>query len=307
MSKTKDLLFTGLLCASITFAGYNHTQAAQRLTDLDQRVGKAKATAQEREARLVELQAELESLAAKLATETQNRQAAQKRLMKLATTSKTPIIPKTSVRTERPLAAKAKTFGDIENEYAKDTIENLLAAGVLEAGDGHFHPQKTLTRGEFLEWMVKSTNKVAPRSEQIRLARSGDPTFSDVPADHPAFPYVQGAVNSGFVIGYDAETFRPEREISREEMIAIKVSFDKAEPVMNGNCNPRYTDFDKISPKYRQAIHNCDNSRYGSQTAAHIWGSIKVFRPQEKVLRSEAALCVERVKGRHGYKLLGKK
>ena len=90
-------------------------------------------------------------------------------------------------------------------------------------------------------------------------------------------------------------------------MIAIKVSFDKREPVANGNCYNYYTDFEEIAPKYRQAIHNCDNSWYGSQTAAHIWGSIKTFRPKQAVTRAEAALCVERIKADSGYQMVGAK
>ena len=301
MAKGKDWILGGLVCASITFAGYSHTLASQRYTNVQGDLRQARVEMDESLQELGRLNSEVSTLRTALKQESQQREAAEKKLLEklLAASS--------SVASQPTQEKKTVRFKDLEGIYAQTTIENLLKAGIVEVGDGEFRPDAPITRGEFLEWLGKSSNVQLPRDRQVRLASNGEATFRDVPANHPAFPYVQGAVNSGFVIGYDAETFRPERILSREEMIAIKVSFDKAKPQMNGNCNARYTDFEQVSQKYRQAVHNCDNSGYGSQTAAHIWGNIKTFRPQEEVTRSEAALCVERIKAKYGYRILGDK
>ena len=301
MAKGKDFIFGGLLCASLTFAGYSHSMASQQYNDVQGDLKQARVQLTESQAELGRLDSEMSSLRKALTEESQQRQSAEKKLTQRLLVASTYSRPKPKQDKNTP------KFKDLEGLYAQTTVENLLKAGVVEVGDGEFRPDASITRGEFLEWLVKSTNAQLPRDKQVRLASSGEATFDDVPADHPAFPYVQGAVNSGFVIGYDEATFRPERILSREEMIAIKVSFDKAEARMNGNCNPRYTDYEQISKKYRQAVHNCDNGGYGSQTAAHIWGNIKTFRPKDEVTRAEAALCVERIKGNYGYKILGSK
>ena len=303
MGKGKDFIVGGLLCASITFAGYNHSMASQRFDDVNTELEQARVTLKESQTELGKLDSEISKLQKALEDESQRRLASEKKLQKAIAL---PPLPAPTSESSPQEAAPAG-YSDVEGIYAQKTIENLLKAGVIELGDGQFRPDDPISRAEFLEWLVKANNAQNARDRQVRLAQSGQATFKDVRPDHPAFPYVQGATDSGFVIGYDETTFQPDRELSREEMIAIKVSFDKQEAHMNGNCYDRYTDFEEISPKYRQAVHNCDNSGYGSQTAAHIWGSMKTFRPQQSVTRAEAALCVERIKAKYGYQIVGAK
>ena len=285
MGKAKDFVVGGLLCASITFAGYSHSLASQRFDDVSTELQQARVSLENSKTELTKLDSEISKLQKALEDESQ----------------------RSTAKSSPKEASVAAQYQDVEGIYAQKTVENLLEAGIVDIGDGQFRPDEPITRAEFLEWLVKATNQQLPRERQVRLARSGQAAFNDVQPDNPAFPFVQGAADSGFVIGYDETTFQPDRVLSREEMIAIKVSFDKREPVANGNCYNYYTDFEEIAPKYRQAIHNCDNSWYGSQTAAHIWGSIKTFRPKQAVTRAEAALCVERIKADSGYQMVGAK
>lgn len=304
MGKAKDFVVGGLLCASITFAGYSHSLASQRFDDVSTELQQARVSLENSKTELTKLDSEISKLQKALEDESQRRQASEKKLQKAINL---PPMPVSTAKSSPQEASVAAQYQDVEGTYAQKTVENLLEAGIVDIGDGQFRPDEPITRAEFLEWLVKATNQQLPRERQIRLARSGQATFNDVQPDNPAFPFVQGAADSGFVIGYDETTFQPDRVLSREEMIAIKVSFDKREPVANGNCYNYYTDFEEIAPKYRQAIHNCDNSWYGSQTAAHIWGSIKTFRPKQAVTRAEAALCVERIKADSGYQMVGAK
>ncbi len=303
MGKGKDLIVGGLLCASITFAGYSHSMASQRFDDVNTELERAQITLKESQTELGKLDSEISKLQKALEDESQRRLASEKKLQKAIAL---PPLPAPTAESS-PQEAEPAGYTDIEGIYAQKTVENLLQAGIIDLGDGQFRPDDPISRAEFLEWLVKANNQQNARDRQVRLANSGQATFKDVQTDNPAFPYVQGATDSGFVIGYDETTFQPDRELSREEMIAIKVSFDKQEAHMNGNCYDRYTDFEEISPKYRQAVHNCDNGGYGSQTAAHIWGSIKTFRPKQSVTRAEAALCVERIKAKYGYQSVGAK
>ena len=305
MKKLKNTLFAGFLIAGMAFTGYSHTLASQRFSSVDTELAQARQElkASSDSVKLLEIQVEV--LEKKLAEEQAGRLKGEKKLKALSLEINKKELQAT--RTQELQAETQRAFQDLEGEYAAETVNRLLKAGVIEVGDGKFRPNDPISRGEFLQWLVKATNTVNPRNTQVHLAKTGESKFTDVAPDSPHFPFVQGATNSGFVIGYDETTFRPQRNLSREEMIAIKVSFDRDKPQMNGNCGPRYTDFEQISPKYRQAVHNCDNSNYGSQTASHIWGSFKTFNPQKEVTRAEAAVCVERIKAKYGYKLVGQK
>ena len=305
MKKLKNTLFGGFLITSLAFTGYSHTLASQRFTSVDTELAQARQELQASSDSVKSLEIQVEVLEKKLAEEKAGRLNGEKKLKALSLELNKKHVQ--LARTQELQAETQRSFQDLEGEYAAETVSRLLKAGVIELGDGKFRPNEPISRGEFLQWLVKATNTVNPRTTQVRPATTGDSKFTDVTPDSPYFPFVQGATNSGFVIGYDETTFRPERNLSREEMIAIKVSFDKAKPQMNGNCGPRYTDFEQISPKYKQAVHNCDNSNYGSQTASHIWGSFKTFYPQKEVTRAEAALCVERIKAKYGYKSVGQK
>lgn len=309
MKKMKNTIFGGFLIASLAFTGYSHSMASQRFSAFDSKLTEARQELEASSQSLESLSSQLEAVQTELAQEKAERVKSEKTILalRLEVDAKAQEMAKAQERVHKAEEEKANSFQDLEGVYAADTIDRLLKAGVVELGDGQFRPDESISRAEFLEWLVKATNTVNERKSQIRLVKTGEPTFDDVASDHPAFPYVEGATSSGFVIGYDETTFRPKRALSREELIAIKVSFDKAPPQMNGNCGPRYTDFEEVSPKYKQAVHNCDNGGYGSQTAAHIWGNFKTFHPKRAVTRAEAALAVERIKGKWGWEFVGKK
>ena len=62
--------------------------------------------------------------------------------------------------------------------------------------------------------------------------------FKDLPAGHACYKYAQALANAGFSVGYVDGTFRPDKPITREEMIAMKVGVDmgkSSEPQKGAN------------------------------------------------------------------------
>jgi hypothetical protein len=198
------------------------------------------------------------------------------------------------------VVAAASGFTDIKGIFAEQTIKDMAVLGVFDTTTGAFKPTATLTRAEFVRWLVRANNayyKNMPE-QQIRPAESGPATFADVPAANPDFKYIQGMANAGYVIGTDATHFTPNRAITREEMIAIKASRDEH----GMNMAPvdvmfiHFTDAAKIAKVYTGAIHEDDSVRT-SHNIARVWGSIKTFNPQMPVTRAEAALCLSEFGG----------
>ncbi len=104
-----------------------------------------------------------------------------------------------------------------------DVSDSLLASyGVSEAqvkaisggyADGTFGPSRSITRAQFV--------KMAGAAFGVTPLDSGPPTFSDVPATHFYYGEIEAAYAAGLVNGVGAGLFGPERNLSREQAIAI--------------------------------------------------------------------------------------
>jgi len=192
-------------------------------------------------------------------------------------------------------------FTDINGIFAQQAIIDEAKLGVFDSTTGTFDPQASLTRGDFVKWLVKANNAYYQDASesQIRLAEGGQPTFVDVATTHPDYPYVQALANAGFVIGVDDTHFAPDRDITREEMIAIKVGLDlKGDPYKNtGLADVRqvypFADVERINKRYYDAIYGDDFD--GSKNIPRVFGAMKRFNPQQPVTRAEAALCIDKI------------
>ena len=77
--------------------------------------------------------------------------------------------------------------------------------------DGTFRPNAPITRAEFAT--------IASKFEE--LVGNGVNGFKDVPATHWALKYINSAYARGWVTGYEDGTFRPDRYITRAEVVTV--------------------------------------------------------------------------------------
>jgi hypothetical protein len=82
--------------------------------------------------------------------------------------------------------------------------------------DGTFRPYASTTRGQLA--------KIVVLGEGWQIDTTNGPHFSDVPADHTFYAYVETALHHGVVSGYGDRTFRPGAEVSRGQLAKIVVS-----------------------------------------------------------------------------------
>lgn len=195
---------------------------------------------------------------------------------------------------ESKSATTTRGFSDIDDIDGEKQITDLVRLGVIPASGAKFEPDKPVTRGEFVTWLVKANNILRPDAKIKTAAASATPSFPDVPATSPQFRYIQGMANAGWSIGYDDKTFKPAKELTREEMIAIKTPVDVGRDLRNEDraTIKQWADYDKISPRFKGAM--CFESSW-EPNWVRCFGKTKACNPQQTVTRAEAAICVWQV------------
>ena len=104
-------------------------------------------------------------------------------------------------------------FTDVPADAWYATAVNTLASigAITGIGNNQFAPNRTITRAEFTAIAVRFA----------RLVRGADADFSDVPANAWYYDSIATAVEYGWIGGYADGTFRPNKSITRAEVVTI--------------------------------------------------------------------------------------
>jgi parallel beta-helix repeat protein len=132
----------------------------------------------------------------------------------------------------------ATAFIDVApNYWAKSYIEALASKGVI-AGfpDGSFKPNEPVTRAQFAAIINKA---FAPQAQQQAT------NFSDVSRNFWAYDAIQTATKSPFLAGYPNNTFRPQQEIPRVQVL-VALANGLGLTANNQNVISVYTDANLI-------------------------------------------------------------
>jgi len=98
--------------------------------------------------------------------------------------------------------------------WHEKAVHTMASLGILTGyADGGVHPGDSITRAEFVTMAVRFARAMP---EDPELSR-----FSDVPASHWAYSYINAAVQFGWIKGYEDGAFRPSSRISRAEAVTI--------------------------------------------------------------------------------------
>jgi outer membrane protein assembly factor BamB len=109
------------------------------------------------------------------------------------------------------------SFPDLSTDYwAYPAIADLIQRQVLRGyPDGTFKPANLVTRAEFAKMFLLSF--------AVPPAQTDHASFPDVPLDHWANRYVEGAVAYGLIKGYPDGTFRPDGRVTLAECLTLIV------------------------------------------------------------------------------------
>lgn len=109
---------------------------------------------------------------------------------------------------------------EVKDEHLAKAIEVLKKAGVItgySADSDDFKVEKNVKRSEFATMIVKAMGLDAS-AKALATIPTG---FKDVPTNHWANGYIAVAKQQGFVNGYTDGTFRPDRQISYQDMATM--------------------------------------------------------------------------------------
>ena len=104
-------------------------------------------------------------------------------------------------------------FTDVPADAWYATAVNTLASigAITGIGNNQFAPNRTITRAEFTAIAVRFA----------KLVRGADADFSDVPANAWYYDSIATAVEYGWIGGYADGTVRPNKSITRAEVVTI--------------------------------------------------------------------------------------
>ena len=137
----------------------------------------------------------------------------------------TSVLAETTTPADDKKAEEEKTEEKKEEEPVKDealdkAIEVLKKAGFItgySADSDDFKVEKNVKRSEFASMIVRAMGLEAS-AKALATIPTG---FKDVPTNHWANGYIAVAKQQGFVNGYTDGTFRPDRQISYQDMATM--------------------------------------------------------------------------------------
>lgn len=139
------------------------------------------------------------------------------------------------------LAAQDQTLRDIRGHWAEESIKQLVELGAIGGyPDGTFKPNNRITRAEFATILVKAF-VLQPQPGKV---------FADT-AGHWARDTIATAAHYGIVNGYDADTFGPNDNITREQMAVMVINAAELTPE---TAELSFVDNNSVSGWAREAV-----------------------------------------------------
>lgn len=110
------------------------------------------------------------------------------------------------------------SFSDVDSNNPYSGVIQTLANQMIISGypDGSFMPEKTVTRAEFAALLNRALG-ILPQTQTSK-------SFDDVEAGAWYAPYVYAAANAHLINGYPDNSFRPDQQITHQEMIVMLVN-----------------------------------------------------------------------------------
>lgn len=141
------------------------------------------------------------------------------------------------------------SFSDIDDvPWAAPILEDLAQRQFIKGfPDGTFRPNEPMTRAEFATQLSRLFVLVPQGARPI--------TYTDVAPNHWAVPHIQAAVDKGFLTGYPDQTFRPEEQVTRlQVMLALANGLN-----LTSSSNPDrvlrdYLDANQVPPWAKPAL-----------------------------------------------------
>lgn len=187
------------------------------------------------------------------------------------------------------LLSSAKTFGDVENHWSKSAVNDVASRLIMNGVDNtNFSPDMAITRGEFVESIVKALG--------IYRQGEGKDVFADVSKDSSYFDAVGIAYQYGIVAGYKNGEFRPMGNITRQEAMtivakAMKITGLKTDYTADevSQSLEAFNDNDKLAGWAENSVAACIKAEIVSGKGTDV------MAPMADITRAETASIIEKL------------
>jgi DNA-binding beta-propeller fold protein YncE len=178
------------------------------------------------------------------------------------------------------------TFEDVPPGFwAFDEIEACVDAGIVGGyGDGLYHPEGAVTRGQMSVFISRS---MAGGADNVPDGACTEPPFTDVDCDHWARKYIAYCVDAGVVGGYLDGSYGPTGLVDRGQM---SVFISRAVAGGDGNVpdGPASATFDDVPTDhwaYKYVEYCADNGIVGGYNPT-------TYAPGGTVTRDQMAVFI---------------
>jgi hypothetical protein len=138
--------------------------------------------------------------------------------------------------------ANAVEFSDIDEitwgQEFKDSVNRMSARGYVQGRGEEFDPFTEVTRAEFAAMLVRLLDMTDTEGEDI---------FEDVESDDWFYNEVSAAFNAGLVQGVSTTEFKPNENITREEMAVMASRMLKLKYYKEATLDTDFVDEESIS------------------------------------------------------------
>ncbi|MDO4299789.1 MAG: S-layer homology domain-containing protein [Clostridia bacterium] len=175
-------------------------------------------------------------------------------------------------------------FDDVKGTWAEKAVMYLADAGIVAGvGNNLFNPEKNVTRAEFVTMLMR----MLEGDMNIDAETENTERFDDIDINKYYGAYILKAKALGIAAGYENNEFKPDNNISREEMFAFTertlLSLGRLENADDYELT--YSDKDDITPYAVKSITNLSSGGI-------VTGSNNLIKPLDFAKRNEAAQMI---------------
>ncbi len=193
---------------------------------------------------------------------------------------------KLTASTEVMIVEREKTFKDIQNHWARKEIDNLASKFIVNGvNEQAFEPDRQVTRAEFISMLVRALNL---------QAEGQDAAFKDIKSGAWYRNSVSTGTRLGLIQGYEDNSFRPNKSISREEMA---VMIERAMKL--AGKDPKDYDYDKTLSTFvdQEQMSNWSKDSISTMVSTGITTGREngTYAPEGNATRAETIVVLYRL------------
>ena len=201
-------------------------------------------------------------------------------------------------------------FADLDEvpPQLQQPIKSVAALSILTPYTGKsnveltkFAPNEIITRGEYARWLIAANNRYYDDNPGKKIyvpAKTSQPAFQDVKANHPDFAAIQSLAEAGLIPSRLTEDstnllFKPDAPLTREDLVSWKVPLDTRQSLPKASIEAieeswGFRDAAKIDSLAVRALY-ADFQNGDRANVRRMFGYTALFQPLKPVTRAEAA------------------